>query len=75
MKNYTNIVNQVTYGNRVYLTKNGHGICALIDIQELDELDKQKALLKLMTKLSEAEDSIKEEGTVLADELEKELGL
>ena len=55
--------------------KNGHGQCALVDIAELDELDKQKALLQLMTKLAEAKVSIREEGTVSADDLEKELGL
>ncbi len=75
LKNYASVVNQVSYGNRVYLTKNGHGQCALIDMAELDELDKQKALLHLMTKLSEAKASVIEEGTISADELEKELGL
>lgn len=25
LKNYTSIINQVSYGNRIYLTKNGHG--------------------------------------------------
>lgn len=75
LKNYTNIVNEVSYGNRVYFTKNGHGQCALIDMAELDELDKQKALLQLMTKLAEAKLSIREEGTISADDLEKELGL
>jgi hypothetical protein len=75
LKNYTSIVNEVTYGNRVYFTKNGHGICALVDMAELDELDKQKALLQLMTKLAEAKVSVREEGTISADDLEKELGL
>ena len=75
LKNYTSIVNQVSYGNRVYLTKNGHGQCVLIDIHELDELDKHKALLQLMTKLDDAKESVKEEGTISADELKKELGL
>ncbi len=75
LKNYTSIINEVTYGNRVYFTKNGHGTCALVDITELDELDKQKALLKLMTKLTEAKISVREEGTISADDLEKELEL
>ena len=74
-QNYTSIVNQVSYGNRVYLTKNGHGHCALIDIGELDELEKKVALLQLMTKLSDAKASVKEEGTISADDLEKELGV
>ena len=75
LKNYTAIVNQVSYGNRIYLTKNGHGRYAIIDMKELDELDRQRALLNLMGKLNDARDSVNEEGTVSADELEKELGL
>ena len=75
LKNYTNIVKQVSYGNRIYFTKNGHGQCALVDIKELDDLDKQKALLTLMTKLNEAKTSVLEEGTISADDLEQELGL
>ena len=75
LKNYTSIVNQVSYGNRIYFTKNGHGRCALVDIDELDELDKVKALLKLTSKLNDAKTSVREEGTISVDELEKELGL
>ena len=63
------------YGNRIYLTKNGHGQCAIIDMKELDELDKQKALLTLMTKLNEAKESVEREGTISADDLEAELGV
>lgn len=75
LRNYSSVINEVAYGNRVYLTRNGHGQCAIIDMKELDELDKQKALYQLMTKLNEAETSIREEGTVSLDELEKELGV
>ena len=75
LKNYTSIVNEVSYGNRIYLTKNGHGQCALVDMKELDELDKQNALLQLLTKLNEAKTSIRDEGTISANALEKELGL
>jgi hypothetical protein len=44
-------------------------------MKELDELDRQKALYQLMSKLNEAEISIREEGTISADELEAELGV
>ena len=75
LRNYTTVINEVTYGNRVYLTRNGHGQCAIIDMKELDELDKQKALYTLMSKLNEAEVSIREEGTISAEDLEAELGV
>lgn len=73
LRDYTAVVSEVSYGNRVYLTSNGYGSCAIIDIRELDELDKQKALNKLLLKLQEAERSVIAEGTISADELEKEL--
>ncbi len=75
LKNYTTIINQVSYGNRVYLTRNGHGQCAIIDMKELDELDEKMALHQLMTKLNESKESVKINGTVSADELEEELGI
>ena len=64
LRNYTAVISEVAYGQ-----------CAIIDMKELDELDKQKALYQLMSKLNEAEISIREEGTISADELEAELGV
>ena len=75
LRNYTAVVNEVTYGNRVYLTRNGHGECAIVDMKELDELDKQKAMYQLLLKLQKAEKSVKEERTISANELEAELGV
>ena len=75
LRNYTTVIKEVTYVNIVYLTRNGHGQCAIIDMKELDELDRQKALYTLMRKLNEAEVSIREEGTISADDLEAELGV
>ena len=73
LRNNSTVINEVTYGNRAYLIRNGQ--CAIADMKELDELDKQKALYQLMNKLNEAEVSIREEGTVSAEALEAELGV
>jgi prevent-host-death family protein len=75
LRNYTSVVNEVSYGSRVYLTKNGHGNIALIDMQELDDIEKRLALYKFKYEMAIAEKSIKEEGTISADELEAELGV
>lgn len=75
LRNYTSVLNEVTYGNRVYLTKNGYGQCVIIDMQELDELDELNAMHKLVAKLNKAEESIREEGTISSDALELELGV
>ncbi len=75
LRNYTNVVKDVKYGSRVYLTKNGHGQIAMINMQELDEIEKELALYKFKLKMAEAEKSILTEGTVTAEELKKDLGL
>jgi PHD/YefM family antitoxin component YafN of YafNO toxin-antitoxin module len=75
LRNYTSVVNEVSYGSRVYLTKNGHGNIALINMQELDDIEKRLALYKFKYEMAIAEKSIKEEGTISADELEAELGV
>lgn len=75
LRNYTTVVNEVKYGSRVYLTKNGHGKITMIDMQELDEIEKNLALYKFKYEMAVAEKSIKEEGTISADELEAELGI
>ena len=45
----------------------------MIDMKELDELDRQKALLQLMTNLNNSKRSVSEEGTIPLEELEAEL--
>lgn len=75
LRNYTSVTNEVKYGSRVYLTKNGRGQIAMIDNRELDDIEKELALYKLKYEMAIAEQSIRENGTIAADELEKELGL
>ena len=75
LRNYTNVVKEVSYGSRVYLTKNGHGQIAMINMQELDDLEKQLALYRFKYEMEKGERSIREEGTISADELRRELGL
>ncbi len=38
LRNYKSVLRQVAYGNPVYLTKNGRGDYAIVDMKELDEL-------------------------------------
>ncbi|MBQ6091215.1 MAG: type II toxin-antitoxin system Phd/YefM family antitoxin [Lachnospiraceae bacterium] len=75
LRNYTSVVKEVNYGSRVYLTKNGHGQIAMINMQELDDLEKQLALYRLQLEMQKGEQSIIEEGTISSKELRKELGI
>ena len=75
LRNYTAVVSEVGYGSRVYLTKNGHGNITMIDMGELDDIEKELALYKFKYEMAIAEKSILEEGTISADDLEAELGV
>ena len=75
LRNYTSVTNEVKYGSRVYLTKNGRGHIVMIDNKELDDLEKELSLCKYKYEMAIAEKSIRQDGTISADDLEKELGL
>ena len=48
LRNYTTVINEVTYGNRVYLTRNGHGQCAIIDMECLHIKRQDLLILNLL---------------------------
>ena len=75
LRNYTNVVKNVKYGSRVYLTKNGHGQIAMINMKELDEMEKELALYRFRIEMEKGERSIMEEGTISSEDLKKELGI
>lgn len=56
LRNYNDILRSCQDGAPVFLTKNGRGRYVLMDIQDYE---KQQAVIKLLSKLSEAEDAIK----------------
>ena len=72
LRNYKAILNEVSYGSPVYLTKNGHGNYAIVDMRELDEL---KALKELFSAIEKGEASARKEGWRSIDEVEAKLGL
>ena len=73
LRNYTNVLKEVKYGERVYLTRNGIGECAIIDMKELDEIDRMIALSGLMSDLNRAKVRADREGWIDADEAERML--
>ena len=75
LRNYTNVLKEVKYGERVYLTRNGIGECAIIDMKELDEMDKMIALRSLMADLNRAKERAEREGWIDADEADRMLGV
>ena len=52
LRNYTEVLKEVSTNQPVYLTRNGRGAYAIV---EVDELDRLKATIKLLAKLEEGE--------------------
>ena len=75
LRNYTDVLNQVSYGNRVYLTRNGHGVYAILSMDELDELEKAIALGTLVGKLKAAENRAEKDGWIESDKAKILLGV
>lgn len=73
LRNYTDVLKEVDDSNRVYLTRNGHGVYGILTMKEIDELDRLKAAYTLFSKLQQAEDRANKEGWIDAEDLEKEL--
>jgi prevent-host-death family protein len=72
LRNYTEVLNEVTENSPVYLTRNGRGEYAIVTIKDLDKL---KATIRLLAKLEEGEKSAREKGWISADDVEAILGI
>ncbi len=59
-------VDKVEYGSPVYLTVNGRGKYTIRDIEEDEEIEKTKAMLRLTCELNKGRRSREEEGYVSA---------
>ncbi|MTI84835.1 MAG: type II toxin-antitoxin system prevent-host-death family antitoxin [Firmicutes bacterium] len=73
LRNYNEVLKEIGVGKPVFLTKNGRGRFAILDIEEYE---KNQATIKLLSKLMEAEKAVKTEEEWLTEEQVKEdLGL
>ena len=72
LRNYTDVLKDISVGSPVFLTKNGRGRYAIID---MDEYEKTQAKIKLMSKLSEAEQAAKKDGWIDGNDVKGILGV
>ena len=70
LRNYTEVLRDIAVGEPVFLTKNGRGRYAIVD---MDEYEKTQAVLKLMGELAKGDRSGNEKGWLEIDEVEKGL--
>ena len=69
LKNYSDVLQDVYFGAPVYLTKNGRGCYAIVDIAEQEEYEKAKAALRLMCELDKGRKSGEEQGFLSPDDI------
>ena len=72
LRNYNEVLRDIAAGEPVFLTKNGRGRYAIVDIQDYE---KTQAILKLMGELAKGERSGTEKGWMNLEDAEKALGV
>jgi prevent-host-death family protein len=72
LRNYTEVLRDIAVGEPVFLTKNGRGRYAIID---MEDYEKTQAKLKLFSELAKGARSGEEKGWSSIEQLEAELGL
>ena len=72
LRNYSEVLRDIDIGQPVFLTKNGRGKYAIIDMREYE---KTQATLKLMSELAKGERSGMELGWLSPEEVEAGLGV
>lgn len=72
LRNYNEVLKNCQAGEPVFLTKNGRGRFVVLDIEDYE---RERAERKLLMKLQEAEDAVKDgEGWLSLDELKATMG-
>lgn len=66
LRNYAEVLREVSVGGPVFLTKNGRGRYAIVDIQDYE---KAEATFALMQELAIGKKSGEEEGWLLSDDV------
>lgn len=72
LRNYAEVLKEISFDEPVFLTKNGRGCYAIVDIEEYEQT---RAIIKLMGKLSEAEKSAQEKGWISSEDVSDILGV
>lgn len=72
LRNYNEVLRDIAVGEPVFLTKNGRGRYAIVDISEYE---RTQAIIKLMGELNKGETDAKAKGWTDISDVEKMLGV
>ena len=62
LRNYSSLLESVSPGEPVYLTRNGHGAYAIVDIADQEEAIRMKAALQFMCEMNKGIQAGEQEG-------------
>ena len=72
LRNYSDVLRDVSVGAPVFLTKNGHGRYAILDMRDFE---RAQATIQLMNELAKGRKSGEEKGWLTLEAVEKNLGI
>lgn len=72
LRNYGEVLKEISVDAPVFLTKNGRGKYAIVDMKEYE---RTKATIKLMSQLAKGEASVKEGGWIDGDDVQSLLDI
>jgi len=72
LRNYNEVLRDVAINEPVFLTKNGRGRYALIDLNDYEHM---QAVIRLLSELAKGEKSASDNKWVSIDEVEASLGI
>lgn len=72
LRNYSEVLHDVAVGAPVFLTKNGRGRYAILDIQDYE---RTQAALRLMNELAKGRQAGEEKGWLSLETVEEQLGI
>ena len=72
LKNYDEVLPDISVGDPIFLTENGVGRYAILDIREYE---RTQATIKLMNELNKGLQSALDGGWIDIEDVEKELGI
>ena len=69
LRNYGSVLEKVSKGSPVYLTRNGHGAYSIRDMEDEDNFQKAEAMIRLFCELNAGIRSAEENGWVSEEEM------
>ena len=71
LRNYGKVLEKVKPNAPVYLTKNGHGQFSVHSIEDDEEFEKARAMVRLLTEINKGIQSGEEQGWLSDEDLDK----